>query len=150
NFEPRLLAYGLESNANVQLKNYWIFEGGLNLARNRWDTVALRGGPALRVDPGAGGWATVVSDNRKRVWLNATIKGGADANGARRSLLRPLPRAVGQRIHGHGQQDRRRVPRRLQLREAGLRRAPGALDGGAQVGVPPRFDRVRDLEPRPD
>jgi hypothetical protein len=67
NFEPTVLSYGLETNANVQLSNYWGLGTYWNLARNLWDPVALRGGPALRVNPTISGNAMIMTDNRKPV-----------------------------------------------------------------------------------
>jgi hypothetical protein len=78
NFEPTLMSYGIEHNYNVQLSNYWALGGGGNWARNRWDTVALRGGPALRVNPTVNEYFSVQSDNRKRVWLSLTGRFGQD------------------------------------------------------------------------
>ncbi|MDB4959016.1 MAG: hypothetical protein JWO36_6585 [Myxococcales bacterium] len=74
-FEPRVEAYGLECNANIQLPNYWQFGAGCNLARNRWDTTALRGGPALRADAGTNGFAWFNTDTRKRVYFNFNLSG---------------------------------------------------------------------------
>jgi hypothetical protein len=73
-FEPRLLGYGLESSASAQLANYWSV--GLNgtVADNRWDTVALRGGPALRANPAAAGGIGITSDTRRRVWASSNLQ----------------------------------------------------------------------------
>jgi len=76
NFEPRLLAYGLEYNASAQFTNYWQTSIGGNVNMNQWDPVALRGGPALRQDPGVQVYANITSDNRKPLWVSANLKGG--------------------------------------------------------------------------
>jgi Domain of unknown function (DUF5916) len=76
NFEPRLLEYGFEYNANAQLSNYWQLSGGGNLDRSRWATTALRGGRALRVDAGMFNYFNVRTDNRKPVWFALNVNGG--------------------------------------------------------------------------
>src|SRR5439155_9618463 len=55
NFEPTLTDWGAAVMPFVQLANYWSINAGLFATDNRWDTVALRGGPALHVDPNANG-----------------------------------------------------------------------------------------------
>ncbi|HEX2686559.1 MAG TPA: DUF5916 domain-containing protein [Kofleriaceae bacterium] len=74
-FEPRLLEYGLEYNANLQLENYWQLFGGGNLDRARWSTTALRGGRTLRVDPAYFSFFGVNSDTRKPVWFSLNANG---------------------------------------------------------------------------
>jgi Domain of unknown function (DUF5916)/Carbohydrate family 9 binding domain-like len=74
-FEPRLLEYGLEYNANAQLSNYWQISGGGNLDRSRWATTGLRGGRALRVDGGLFNYVNVSTDNRKPVTLSLNASG---------------------------------------------------------------------------
>jgi len=66
-FEPRLTAYGLESNGNLQLVNYWNANFGFNLVNDIWEPGALRGGAALRVDPIMRANVFVNTDNRKSV-----------------------------------------------------------------------------------
>lgn len=90
-FESHLTDIGFECNGNVQLVNYWTISGGCNLGDARWNTGALRGGPALRVNDYYNGWLTVSTDNRKSVqgYVNGwggqqpaadTIDGGIEAN----------------------------------------------------------------------
>jgi hypothetical protein len=76
NFEPTMLAYGMEYNIGATLENYWGINVGGNLMKAQWDPVALRGGPALHVDPGASWFANVNTDPRKPVWfsLNASAQ----------------------------------------------------------------------------
>lgn len=73
--EPRVLVYGLDWNATVQLPSYWQFGAAAHVGRSRWDTVALRGGPALRTDPSASGSLTMTTDNRKRLWFDVGLDG---------------------------------------------------------------------------
>jgi hypothetical protein len=83
-FEPRLLEYGLEYNANLQLANYWQLSGGGNIERVRWATTVLRGGRALRVDPANFGYLGVSTDTRKPVWFSLNASGEHNAtSGAR-------------------------------------------------------------------
>jgi len=74
-FEPRITDYGLEYNANAQLANYWSVSAGGNVDQARWNTSALRGGRALRVDPALFSYAYVQSDTRKPVWLSLNTFG---------------------------------------------------------------------------
>jgi hypothetical protein len=71
NAEPTLLSYGLEAGTNMQFENYWALNVYTNVARNIWDPVALRGGPALHVDPATNSNATLQTDNRK--WLMLSV-----------------------------------------------------------------------------
>lgn len=70
NFEPRLLDVGFEYNAFAQLTNYWTFNAGGNLERGGWNTAALRGGSALRIDPGFSNYLSIGTDSRKAVKLS--------------------------------------------------------------------------------
>ncbi len=74
--EPRLDDIGFECNVNVQLVNYWSLNGGCNLENGRWDTMALRGGRALRSDGRYQGYMNVNTDTRKPVWVSFTGYGG--------------------------------------------------------------------------
>ena len=84
--EPRALDYGLEYNANVQLASYWSLATGGNLDAGRWNPTALRGGPALRGDPGFNGWANLATDSRKVVRGSINVNGGATPASGRREL----------------------------------------------------------------
>jgi hypothetical protein len=77
-FEPRLLAYGLEYTATGVFANYWQFDLGANLADNLWDPVALRGGSALRVNPAATINGGLTSDVRRGVWASLELTGRRD------------------------------------------------------------------------
>jgi hypothetical protein len=90
NFDPILVNYGYEGNANVQFANYWSWGIGLNAAGGGKDPVALRGGPALRFDSNVNPFMSISTDNRKRVqfslagWANRdwhadAMDGGLDA-----------------------------------------------------------------------
>ena len=76
-FEPRLLDTGLELNGNIQFSNYWQLSAYSNFDQARWNTNSLRGGRALRVDPGAFSNIYVQTDNRKPVWFSV---GGYGSN----------------------------------------------------------------------
>ncbi|MEZ4362292.1 MAG: DUF5916 domain-containing protein [Kofleriaceae bacterium] len=69
--EPRLATIGAGMFGNGLLKNHWSLGGGFELNQRRWDTRALRGGPALRDDPVRSGWAFVQSDSRESVSVGA-------------------------------------------------------------------------------
>jgi hypothetical protein len=69
--EPRVLETGFEYNANVQLTNYWQLSAGGNIDDSRWSVTALRGGKALRVDPGTFNFLSFNTDTRKPVWFSA-------------------------------------------------------------------------------
>jgi hypothetical protein len=64
-FEPRLIDYGLEYNANVQFLNYWSVSAGGNLDRSKWNLSALRGGRGLRGDGSAFNYINVNTDSRE-------------------------------------------------------------------------------------
>src|SRR6185436_12962175 len=66
----RLSTYGLESNGNIQFSNYWQMYGGTNVDMARWFVNALRGGRALRADPGLFAYFGVNTDTRKPVWFS--------------------------------------------------------------------------------
>lgn len=74
--EPQIGDLGVEWNANVQLANYWQLATGGNFDQGLWDWAALRGGPALRGERRLQGWANIVSDTRKRVWVSFNAWGG--------------------------------------------------------------------------
>jgi hypothetical protein len=73
--EPRLLDYGLESNANVQFANYWQLGAYTNFDQGRWNVNALRGGPALRANAGVFANVYMTTDTREPVWFNLNTYG---------------------------------------------------------------------------
>ena len=74
--EPRALDYGLESNGSIQFSNYWSLNGGWNLDSARWNTDALRGGRALRMNFGTFGFFNLNTDTRKPLWFSVNGFGG--------------------------------------------------------------------------
>src|SRR5262249_51258811 len=74
-FEPRLADYGLETNVNVQLANYWSMGAYTNFARGKWFLNALRGGRALHGDPNTFANAWLNTDTRAPVWFNLNTYG---------------------------------------------------------------------------
>ncbi|HEU4728174.1 MAG TPA: DUF5916 domain-containing protein [Kofleriaceae bacterium] len=74
-FEPRLIDYGLEYNGNIQFGSYWTLAGGGSVERSRWSTSSLRGGRALRLDPGYGNYANLTTDTREPVWFSLNAYG---------------------------------------------------------------------------
>jgi hypothetical protein len=74
--EPRLTDYGLEANANLQLANHWQLAAGWNLDQAKWSINALRGGGALRVDPGVFSFVNLNTDPRKPLWFSLSGSGG--------------------------------------------------------------------------
>jgi hypothetical protein len=75
NFEPRLIDYGFEYNATVQFANYWTVNGGGNITRGDWAVNALRGGRALRWDPGMSNYLNLQTDTRKPLWFSVNTYG---------------------------------------------------------------------------
>lgn len=84
--EPRLATYGLACGGNIQLPNYWQLNVGCNVARNRWDVGALRGGPALRTDPNTNLNASFNTDTRKWLWFNVNVAEGRNWTSASTSF----------------------------------------------------------------
>jgi hypothetical protein len=74
-FEPRLADYGLETNANVQLANYWSMGAYTNFARGKWFLNTLRGGRALRGDPNTFANAWLNTDTRAPLWFSVNTYG---------------------------------------------------------------------------
>lgn len=70
---PRMLYVGGDINGNAQLKNYWRVDGGLEIAHNRWQNTALRGGPSLRQDNRAASWLTAETDSRKSISMGINL-----------------------------------------------------------------------------
>ncbi len=71
NFEPTLTDYGIEGNASATLTNYWSVSAGYNFDKARWNPWLLRGGPAMRADPGINGFFNVSTDTRR--WLQLSL-----------------------------------------------------------------------------
>src|SRR5262249_30818306 len=65
--EPRLTDFNLDLNYSAQLSNQWWHNSHIGLYDSRWDRGALRGGAALRVDPGYFLQANITTDGRKSV-----------------------------------------------------------------------------------
>jgi hypothetical protein len=87
-FEPRLVAYGLESNDHVQLANHWSLTAYARLDRARWDVKALRGGRSLRTDPRVLGNLNLTTDTRKPLRFSLTGAGAYNwTSGARNGDL---------------------------------------------------------------
>jgi hypothetical protein len=77
-FEPRLMDYGLEYNGNIQLANYWALSAGGHVDQAKWSVSALRGGKALRVNPGLSSYVSLQTDTRKPVWFSVNGYAGHD------------------------------------------------------------------------
>jgi hypothetical protein len=60
---------------NAQLTNYWQLGVGGNVNRSRWDTNALRGGRAMRLDPALFNFINLNTDTRKPVWFSLNAAG---------------------------------------------------------------------------
>lgn len=87
--EPMLTDYGFESNAAMQLENYWTFFAALNGVKSEVEPSSLRGGPGLQQDPNLSGRFALETDSRKAVRLslgvnasstpaNHSLEGGLD------------------------------------------------------------------------
>jgi hypothetical protein len=84
-FSGEPIFVGGNVNFSGQLKNYWNFNAGINRQGANLSIGALRGGPALRCDPGWNAWYGLSSDSRRS--FVASLSGsvyGAD-NGMRRN-----------------------------------------------------------------
>jgi hypothetical protein len=68
--EPRFTDYSLECSGNIQFANHWSLTAGCNFDQAKWNVSALRGGKALRIDPGIFNYAFLQTDTRKPVWFN--------------------------------------------------------------------------------
>ncbi len=66
-----LLGSGGSVDVSGQLLNFWNARVGVALENLALDPGALRGGPALRVDPFVNGWVGISSDGRKAVSVQA-------------------------------------------------------------------------------
>jgi len=66
-FGGRNTFYGLNTNFNTQLKNFWHVNAGINYDGPSLAKSDLRGGPSLRYDDGGNVWAGVFTDQRKKV-----------------------------------------------------------------------------------
>ncbi|HEY0191182.1 MAG TPA: DUF5916 domain-containing protein [Kofleriaceae bacterium] len=73
--EPRLDAYGIEYNGNVQLSSYWSISAGGNAERSIWSMAQMRGGPGLRLNPITNYYATLTSDTRQPLWFSVNAYG---------------------------------------------------------------------------
>lgn len=67
---PTHVMNGGDLNLTATLRSYWGGSAHVGLNREGWDTRALRGGPALRVEDGGYGFLSMWSDPRKRVRVN--------------------------------------------------------------------------------
>ena len=75
---PLHLSHGFDVNASTTLLNYWGASVGASVNRPRWDSHALRGGPALRADVSSNMWASLTTDGRRMVRGN--LNGNAAVN----------------------------------------------------------------------
>ncbi len=57
---------GTNMNFNVDFKNYWELGGGFNHDFKDLSNSTLRGGPAMRGDPGNNIWLNIETDDRKK------------------------------------------------------------------------------------
>ncbi len=75
-FDGDLASVGGNVNGGFQLSNFWGGFAGLFADDNRLDPAALRGGPALRVDPSYGFFGGLNSDGRKDLSVYANVNAG--------------------------------------------------------------------------
>ncbi len=69
------LSSGLELDASADLKNQWSVTASLGAQGAGFDSVALRGGPMLRV-PAIWSWSLALNtDESRRIWANLYTKG---------------------------------------------------------------------------
>jgi hypothetical protein len=69
NFGGNNTGRGLETNANMTLKNYWNTWAGLNVNTSSLDGSRLRGGPMMKTPGRLYGWIGFSTDNRKKFQL---------------------------------------------------------------------------------
>ena len=81
NFEARLLTYGGNADGNLQLANYWSFHLGAHAEAGGWDTMALRGGPALRNNTRLSSNFNFSTDSRKDLRGDFWVNGNRDFAG---------------------------------------------------------------------
>jgi hypothetical protein len=76
--EPELVTYGFNLDVRAQLASYWTFSAGTNVQAPGYEPRELRGGPALRTDTMIAGRASLSSDSRKSVRIDASVNGKRD------------------------------------------------------------------------
>src|SRR5205809_2531 len=120
------------TNVHAQLNNRWWVHGGVTagqLGTTFCDRDCTRGGPAVRGDPYLSLWAEVDGDERPAftpyVWFNY-LRGDAG-----RTQGRGIRRAL-QTVHG---------------RTGRVQQGAVQLDRRGALGVPPRLDPVRRVDP---
>jgi hypothetical protein len=77
-FAPWFAGTGGNLNGNLILRNFWSASGGVEVEKNRWDFVALRGGPALRASQVVSTWGNLSSNAAKPVVLSLGVTRAAD------------------------------------------------------------------------
>jgi hypothetical protein len=65
-FDKRNTSEGYELNANLDFKNFWSFNGGVNYETHNISNADLRGGPALYYPGNVSTWLWLGTDNRKK------------------------------------------------------------------------------------
>jgi hypothetical protein len=87
-FEGNLVGVGGNVNGGLQLSSFWGAYAGIFVDDNVLDTGALRGGPALAIDPAYGSFFGFNSDGRKDVSVYVDVNlGRSPADGTRRLAL---------------------------------------------------------------
>lgn len=61
---------GMNTNLNLQFKNYWYFGGGLNHEFYGVSNFTLRGGPALKYPGNTNYWTYIQTDSRKKLMFS--------------------------------------------------------------------------------
>jgi hypothetical protein len=124
---PQLLEYAFETNASTELANYWKLSAYANVDRTKWNLTALRGGPALRVDPAILGSVTATTDTRRALQFSATASGGQNpTSGERDGSL-----TVGATLQARSNIDVFVGPK-VSLRDEPMQYVGGAVDSGAE------------------
>ncbi len=71
-FAPWLASFGGNINGSALFTNFWNVNGGVGWDKNRWDFVALRGGPALRDSQTTNAWLGISTDERRSLVASAS------------------------------------------------------------------------------
>ncbi len=72
------VGYGVNLNSHFRLLNYWYGFLGINRQSEQLRTSTLRGGPAMLAPGRVGGWAGLMSDDRKPISLQLNLQAGRD------------------------------------------------------------------------
>ena len=73
---------GIESNGNVNFKNYWFAGAGTNLNYNVISNSMLRGGPIMRMPGSLNSWMHISTDSRKKLEIELQLQNSVTFEGS--------------------------------------------------------------------